>query len=157
MATRKTTQQAPRSVLDPKLGAKVRASAQDIWMAGLGAFAKAQDDGSRLFESLVTEGRFLQDKLVSSAGAVKGKLGDVGIANMTDRLSDGMGRIGQLVEGSTSTVLNKAGLATRQEVDSLSRRVSKLAKEVEKLSAASKPMAGVRSAGRAAKAANKRT
>ena len=37
-------------------------SAQQIWLAGLGAFVKAQAEGGKLFESLVKEGAALDAK-----------------------------------------------------------------------------------------------
>ncbi|HVL10638.1 MAG TPA: phasin family protein, partial [Burkholderiaceae bacterium] len=45
----------------------VRASAQQIWLAGLGAFAKAQAEGSKVFEGLVKEGADMQDKTQAAA------------------------------------------------------------------------------------------
>ena len=43
-------------------GKSIVESAQHIWLAGLGAFAKAQDEGTRLFEALVREGVSLEQK-----------------------------------------------------------------------------------------------
>ena len=40
----------------------VKESAQQIWLAGLGAFSKAQDEGGKVFESLVKEGVNMQRK-----------------------------------------------------------------------------------------------
>jgi len=37
-------------------------SASQIWQAGLGAFAKAQEEGSKVFEALVREGQAIQRK-----------------------------------------------------------------------------------------------
>ena len=36
-----------------QLRAAVKDSAQQIWLAGLGAFAKAQEEGQKVFEALV--------------------------------------------------------------------------------------------------------
>ena len=41
---------------------RVRESAQQIWLAGLGAFAKAQQEGGKVFEALVQDGVNLQRK-----------------------------------------------------------------------------------------------
>src|SRR5262249_21982365 len=37
-------------------------SAQHIWLAGLGAFAKAQGEGGKMFQSLIREGSDLEQK-----------------------------------------------------------------------------------------------
>ena len=60
-------------------------SAQQIWLAGLGAFAKAQAEGGKLFESLVKEGaaldaktrKFTEGKVAEARGNVEGALGQV--------------------------------------------------------------------------------
>ena len=39
---------------------RMKDSAQHIWLAGLGAFAKAQEEGTKVFENLVKEGSHLQ-------------------------------------------------------------------------------------------------
>ncbi len=50
--------QAPET----QLTAKVRESANQIWLAGLGAFAKAQQEGVKMFETLVAEGERFQER-----------------------------------------------------------------------------------------------
>ncbi len=41
---------AKRGLLDGQLAQSVRDSAQQIWLAGMGAFGKAQEEGGRFFE-----------------------------------------------------------------------------------------------------------
>jgi poly(hydroxyalkanoate) granule-associated protein len=48
---------------DPQLRATLRQSAHEIWLAGLGAFAKAQAEGGKVFDALVKEGEHLQSKV----------------------------------------------------------------------------------------------
>ena len=48
---------------DPsQLSDKMKESAQQIWLAGLGAFAKNQEEGKKVFEKLVDDGLSLQKK-----------------------------------------------------------------------------------------------
>ena len=47
----------------------VKESSSQIWLAGLGAFAKAQEEGSKVFEALVKEGAGLQKKFRQFADA----------------------------------------------------------------------------------------
>jgi poly(hydroxyalkanoate) granule-associated protein len=48
---------------DPsQLNDKMKESAQQIWLAGLGAFAKNQEEGKKVFEKLVDDGLSLQKK-----------------------------------------------------------------------------------------------
>jgi poly(hydroxyalkanoate) granule-associated protein len=46
----------------PHLSDQMKASAQQIWLAGLGAFAKNQEEGKKVFEKLVEDGLSLQKK-----------------------------------------------------------------------------------------------
>src|SRR5438093_4359369 len=55
-------------LLDSQLASTVKESAQQIWLAGLGAFSKAQEEGGRMFQSLVKEGLDIQRKTQAVAG-----------------------------------------------------------------------------------------
>ena len=46
----------PAGLLDSAIAQNVKDSAQQIWAAGLGAFSKAQGEGGKVFEALVSEG-----------------------------------------------------------------------------------------------------
>jgi poly(hydroxyalkanoate) granule-associated protein len=48
------------SATDNDFAQTVRDSAHQIWLAGLGAFAKTQEEGVRMFEGLVKEGRTVE-------------------------------------------------------------------------------------------------
>ena len=50
------------SLADNQLVSTVKDSAQQIWLAGLGAFAKAQEEGSKVFDALVKEGEAMHKK-----------------------------------------------------------------------------------------------
>ena len=65
MAAKKSN--ATSGLLDSQLASTVKDSAQQIWLAGLGAFAKAQEEGGKVFEALVKEGMGLQKKTQSVA------------------------------------------------------------------------------------------
>ncbi len=45
------------SVTDNQLTSTIKESTQQIWLAGLGAYAKAQEEGGKIFEALVQEGK----------------------------------------------------------------------------------------------------
>ena len=48
------------SLTENQLAMTVKDSAQQIWLAGLGAFSKAQEEGGKVFEALVKEGEIIQ-------------------------------------------------------------------------------------------------
>src|SRR5512141_2360635 len=63
---RKTTT-TDKTASAAQLSGTVKASAQQIWLAGLGAFAKAQEEGGKVFDNLVKEGTSLQRKTQAAA------------------------------------------------------------------------------------------
>ena len=67
-------------------------SAQQIWLAGLGALSRAQHDGPKLFKSLVAEGGKVQDRTSKTVEkAIKGALENIQSA-VSERVSDAKGR-----------------------------------------------------------------
>ena len=50
-----------------QLSGTIKDSASQIWLAGLGAFAKAQEEGGKVFEALVKEGMSIQRKTQAAA------------------------------------------------------------------------------------------
>ena len=127
----------PVGLLDNPLAQSVKASAQQIWLAGMGAFAKAQEGRNKVFEALIKEGLGLQRKTQSAA---EEKIGEV-----TDRMStmagDVTAKAGQhwdklesIFEQRTAKAMNKLGVPTAKDVDALIKRVDELAAAGAKLS-----------------------
>lgn len=107
-----------------QLATTIRDSANHIWLAGLGAFARAQSEGSKLFSSLVKEGQALQDRTGESLSEASTKASGLGE------------RVETAIEESLAKVLHGFGAPTRRDIDGLNDRVTKLTKVVEKLAEA---------------------
>ena len=67
-----------------QLASTVRDSAQQIWLAGLGAFSKTQEEGAKVFEALVKEGKHLE--------ARTRKLAEAKVSEMTSKWSKQTGK-----------------------------------------------------------------
>ena len=147
----------PAGLLDSQLAQSVRESAQQIWLAGMGAFAKAQEGRLKVFEALIKEGSNLQRK---TQNAAEEKIGEV-THRMSAMAGDVGARAGQhwdklesIFEQRTAKALNKLGVPTAKDVDALIRRVDELAAAVARLSKAEvRPAAKAAPAKRAAKTA----
>ncbi len=119
-----------------QLAALVKDSAQQIWLAGMGAFAKAQGGGSKVFESLVQEGLGLQRKTQNLAeekiSEVTGKM-----TAMADTVSSRAGqnwdKLEALFEQRTAKALGRLGVPTAKDVQALTERVDALAVAVSRL------------------------
>jgi poly(hydroxyalkanoate) granule-associated protein len=121
-----------------QLAQTVKDSASQIWLAGLGAFAKAQGGGSKVFDALIQEGVSLQRK---TQAAAEEKLGD-----MAGRMSAMAGEVGQransqwdklesIFEQRTERAMLKLGVPSAKALATLSERVDALAEALSKLGA----------------------
>jgi poly(hydroxyalkanoate) granule-associated protein len=116
-------------------------SAQQIWLAGMGAFAEAQEKGGKLFEGLVKEGLSLEAKTRKIAS---GKVGEVrgavetGVSQVRERTQETWDRLEQVFEHRVSRALGKLGVPGRKELDELLKRVDELNREVRKFNPAAK-------------------
>ena len=75
----------PAGLLDNPMAKLVKDSAQQIWLAGMGAFGRAQEEGTKLFEGLVKEGMGLEQTMRKFAG---GRAEDLG-TDQDRRRNDG--------------------------------------------------------------------
>ena len=122
------------------LGDTVKASAQQIWLAGLGAFSKAQEEGGKVFEALVKEGTSIQRK---TQAAAEEKISEATnrMANMaTDISSKASGqwdKLENIFEERVSKALNKLGVPSAKDIDVLIARIEELNRNVARLSAKS--------------------
>lgn len=113
------------SVTDNQLTSTIKESTQQIWLAGLGAYAKAQEEGGKIFEALVQEGEALQAKTRQSA--------DEKIAAVTDKTANTWGRLEQVFEDRVARAVASLGIPTRKDIDKLSKRMAELTDVVQQL------------------------
>lgn len=126
--TNKTGAQGPADAAE-----KVQESAQQIWLAGLGAFAKAQAEGGKVFEALVRDGLSLQRQTQATA--------EEKIAEATERLSSLAGgltaglpappsqpwdRLGTIFEDRVAKAMAKLGVPSQAEWAQLTARLEAL-------------------------------
>ena len=149
---------SPAGLLDGQLAASVKDSAQQIWLAGMGAFAKAQEEGGKVFETLVKEGMSLQKKTQGIAedkiSEVTGKMSAMA-GTVTAKAGQNWDKLESIFEQRTAKALSKLGVPTAKDVDALVKRVDALAAQVAKLNkggAAAPKKAAAKPAPRAKKA-----
>ena len=126
-------------LFDSALAGQVKESAHQIWLAGMGAFSRAQAEGTKVFETLVQEGTSLQKKTQSAA---EGKISEV-TSKMTNMAGDVQAKAGQhwdklesIFEERTSKALNKLGVPSANDVAALVARIDALNAKVAGLSKA---------------------
>ncbi|HQW64633.1 MAG TPA: phasin family protein [Pseudomonadota bacterium] len=110
-------------------------SAQQVWMAGLAAFSRAQGEGGKLFENLVREGvsleqktrRFATGKVDEARDAVETK-----VAQVRERAHDTWDRLEKVFEDRVARALTKLGVPGRDELQALLERVEELNRSIRK-------------------------
>lgn len=127
---------AAKPAADKLAGKSIMESAQQIWLAGLGAFAKAQGEGGKMFETLIREGTSLEQKTrriaSGTVGEVRGAV-ESGVTQVRERTQETWDKLEQVFENRVSKALGKLGVPGRKELDELSRRVDELSREVKRM------------------------
>lgn len=133
--------------------------AEQIWLAGLGAFSKAQEQSSKLYETLVKEGSALEKATRKLTGnkveEVRGMVENT-VSQVKERATDTWDRLEQVFENRVSKALGTLGIPGREELEQLAKRVDELSRAVRALDAGNRAAAkkpAVKAAAAAPKAA----
>jgi poly(hydroxyalkanoate) granule-associated protein len=123
----------------------VKEQAQQIWLAGLGAFAKAQEDGTKAFEKLVSDGITMQRKVHTTA---EEKLAEAtqkvtqAASTLNERATGQWGKLEGIFEERVAKALYGLGVPSAAELKALHARVAALEAQLgTKPKAAAKPAA----------------
>lgn len=118
--------------------------AEQIWLAGLGAFAKAQAQSGKLYETLVKEGSALEKATRKLTGnkveEVRGMVENT-VSQVKERANDTWDRLEQVFENRVSKALGTLGIPGREELEQLAKRVDELARAVRALDAGNRAAA----------------
>jgi poly(hydroxyalkanoate) granule-associated protein len=122
------------------LGQSVLASSRQIWLAGLGAFSRAQAEGQKVFEKLVQQGEALETRTkrtaIDTAAAARGAA--TAKAKEMQAIAGGTwDKLEQVFEDRVARALSKLGVHTQQDVERLADRVDALSEAVNALIKAS--------------------
>lgn len=107
----------------------LRESAHKIWLAGLGALATAEEEGTKLFKSLVSKGEEYEGSLRTGTDKVK---------SQADKAKERVEKAWETLESSfdekVGAALHRVGVPSRDEIAELTRKVEKLTETIEALS-----------------------
>ena len=111
-------------------------SSHQIWLAGLGAFAKAQQGGKQVFDMLVKQGEILEAKTRSAAAQTADAAREAAKAKAKEMQTMAGGtwdKLEQVFEDRVSRALARLGVYTSSDVERLSERVNELSEAVNAL------------------------
>ena len=124
-------------LFDHPLKNAVKDSAQQIWLAGMGAFAKAQAEGNKVFEALVRDGQSLQRKTQNAAedriSEVTTKMTDMA-GGLSGKATQHWDKLETIFEERVAKALNRLGVPSAKDVEALMARIDALSASVATLS-----------------------
>ncbi|MGO4778410.1 phasin family protein, partial [Lysobacter sp. 2RAB21] len=118
-----------------RLSKTLSESAQQIWLAGVGAFGRAQAEGTKLFEGLVKEGLNLEQTARKFTGGQASVLRDAvesKVGQARERATDTWDRLEKVFEERVQRALVKLGVPGRDDLAGLSERVDALTAELRR-------------------------
>lgn len=125
-----------------RLSKNLGESAQQVWLAGVGAFGRAQAEGSKLFETLVKEGLSVEQLTRKVAGGKVGAVRDAvesTVGQARERASDTWDRLEKVFEERVQRALRRLEVPSREDLSALIDRVDSLNGELRKLGGAAAP------------------
>jgi len=133
--TAKKTSSAKGKPTPEQLSRTLSESAQQVWLAGVGAFSRAQTEGTKLFEALIKEGLKLEQNAMKFAGGqadvMRGAVENT-VGQARDRATDTWDRLEKVFEDRVQRALNKLGVPGRDDLNELSRKVDTLTAELRR-------------------------
>jgi len=116
---------------------EVTGQAREIWLAGLGALSRLEQEGDKVFQTLVERGKDYEDKRskqLQEATENFRKQQESLTEDVSKRLDDATKSVEKAVSDTLNGTLGRIGVPTRDEVRGLSRRVGELSEKLDALS-----------------------
>lgn len=117
---------------------ELRKYTQQIWLAGLGAFARAEDEGGKLFENLVRTGEELDAK-TRERGDIAFEDVRERVREVRERATDAMEKVERVFDDRLAGALGRLGIPSQKDIELLHARMDALMEQMERLTAASAP------------------
>lgn len=161
---KKSTRKSPSAAATPadlqakaeQLSRGLADSAQQIWLAGVGAFQRAQHEGSKLFDALVKEGSTIETatrKLATGrVDAVRDAV-EERVGTVRERAVDTWDRLEKVFEERVQRALTRLGVPSREDLVELTDRVDQLTRALKQRGAAAASKPAAKSPAKAAKKA----
>jgi len=123
-----------------KAQANVIENAQHVWLAGMGAVAKAQKDGPAAFQEAVAEGlqiltrsrttaeKMIRDVFESAQGSVQTRFGSA-----REQATESWDNLEELFRSRVQKALQQIGVPNASEIRLLTKRVAELNENVKAL------------------------
>ena len=105
---------------------------RQVWLAGLGALAKAEKEGGKLFDTLVQRGEELEAQTMQKA--------EDAVEDLKDRLEEAresaVGNVNKLekaLQKRVTRALHRLGVPSREDIHELARQVKVLQESIQEM------------------------
>jgi poly(hydroxyalkanoate) granule-associated protein len=128
------TKSKPNSSRD-SLQKELTKRGREVWLAGLGALATVEEEGSKLFTNLVDRGKTFEKNRRKELEEVTEKAREQRDEALS-QIEEAGEETQSLLFDTVNSALERFGVPTRKEIDRLSKKVDTLSKQVDTLSTA---------------------
>ena len=104
----------------------VKDSAHNVWLAGLGFWAKAERNGSEMFEQLVKDGEKIESK-VKEKDLFGGR-----IERTQERVNESITKLENVFDQRMAKTLNKLQIPSRRDIDGLKGQIDEIAENLQR-------------------------
>jgi len=138
MSKKQRSNEMGESEQGSQLSEKIKQSARQIWLAGLGAYNKAEEDTGKIFEKLVKEGEEIESltrgvvekqfkAVEDKVEGVKGK-----VEGVKEKATGTFGKLESVFDQRVSSALIRLGIPTKSYVAELEKRILALESQLKK-------------------------
>ena len=111
-----------------KVHEEIKASAHKIWLAGLGALAAAEEEGSKIFNTLVEKGEGYESRGKEELAKVKDK-----VEGAFGKAEGSWEKLGDAFDDRVARAVKRLGVPSSDEITNLTKRVEELTLKVDQL------------------------
>lgn len=111
-----------------KVEVEIRESVHKIWLAGLGALAATEEEGTKIFNTLVKKGESYEARGKREAAKVKAK-----VESSVGKAESSWEKLGEAFDEKVSAAIKRLGVPSRDEITTLTKRVEELTLKVDQL------------------------
>jgi len=130
-----TQSKSKTSQSDDSLQSELSKRGREVWLAGLGALATVEEEGTKLFGSLVDRGKEFEKERRESLKEITEKAREQGDEALS-QFEEASEETQSLLLNTVHSALERFGVPTQNEIDRLSTKVDTLSKQVDALSEA---------------------
>lgn len=117
---------------DKKFQDEVLESVHKVWLAGLGAVAVAEQEGSKFLKNLVAQGEAYESRGKERFDEMKEKVEEA-TGKYRERAGSTWDKVSETFDEKVANTLRRLGVPNREEIATLTQRVEELTKVVEQL------------------------